>query len=205
MEEVGNDEESVKIENNESKIIEKKSFEPAKLYFQILPWANIVVDSNKIQNTDEGINLEPGLHKIEISNPGYPTYLTDMKLNSGDIKYFKVHLDTLFGYLECKIFPWGEVFIDGKHTGQTPFLKPIMLNPGKHSISIHNPEYDTINKSFFIVKQETLKYEINLAGQQKLNYRINYGTKIAILINKNNVVFYDKIYLYNFLLHFPDN
>jgi serine/threonine-protein kinase len=155
------EEDLIKI-NKDKEIKKIESVEPAKLYIQILPWADVVVDSNKIQNSNGYVSLKPGMHKIELLNPGYPIYSTDINLEPSEIKYFKIHLDTLFGYLQCKVFPWGEVFIDGKHVGQTPFFKPFILNPGNHYLSVHNPEYEIVNKSLFIVKNETLHFEINL-------------------------------------------
>ena len=154
-------EDKIVRENNE--IHNNISHEPAKLSIQCLPWADIMLDSNEIKNSNGYFSLEPGIHKIELLNPGYPKYSTEIKLESGEIKSFKIHLDTLFGYFDCKVFPWGEVFIDGQHAGQTPFLKPVILNPGDHSLSVHNPEYETVNKSFVIVKKETLHFEINLS------------------------------------------
>lgn len=147
------------VESQQTKNIPDQS---AQIQIQCLPWAKIFIDSVEVQDIDGFISLKAGSHRLELKNPGYPNYSEELILMPGEISYYKVNLDTLFGFLNCNVFPWGEVFIDGVHIGQTPFFKPVMLNPGTHSVSIHNPEFETINREIAVARMETLQFKINL-------------------------------------------
>ena len=92
----------------------------------------------------------------------YPSYIKKIIIKPDEIEYINLKLDTLFGYLNCNIYPWGDVFVDGKYQGQTPFFKPIILEPGEHLLNIFNPTYTEIAKMLTITRKETLNYQINL-------------------------------------------
>ncbi len=157
--------------NNEEKIKKNNIRKKGKLYFESIPWTDIYIDEKKVPATPENkyIELSAGLHVLKLVKQGFPEYQQNININSGDVTYFRVNLDTLFGYLDFKIYPWADVFIDSFHIGQSPFLKPIKIKPGIHSIAVTNPEYKRYVSSIKIAKKETLLYKINLEDLLKEN------------------------------------
>ena len=108
------------------------------------------------------IALRDGSVRLELIHPDYPTYQLPIEVKSDQVKWMKFNLDSLFGFLNCNIYPWGEVYIDGAHMGQSPFQKPIILRPGQHIIIIDNPKYYSFTDSIDIARAETTGYKINL-------------------------------------------
>jgi serine/threonine protein kinase len=41
--------------------------------------------------------------------------------------------------VQVDVFPWGEIYVDGKPRGTTPPLKTFALPPGRHRIEVRNP------------------------------------------------------------------
>ncbi len=158
------------IESKETFITNKKSTEtprpsvPGKLFITVSPQANLYIDSEKVSvsSTNEYISLLPGEHNIEIEHAAYPRYQEIITIASTQEIHWQIQLDTLFGYLHCQIYPWGNVFLNGKPYGQTPFFKPLILTPGRYLINIQNPDYSDIIDSIAIARKETTFYRIDL-------------------------------------------
>jgi len=147
------------IISTKSQVVEK-SF--GKLFVDCLPWATIYVDSLKYETTPlrENIQLSTGKYKVSLINPGYPVYSTEVKIEEGVVTKLKVNLESMVGYLDCKIHPWGEIFIDGEFKGETPLGKPIKLNPGEYKVLLKSKGYPDTVLSVKILQNETsiLKY-----------------------------------------------
>ena len=158
------------IESKEAIITNEKSIQittlsvPGKLFITVSPQANLYIDSQKVSvsSTNEYITLLPGEHNIEIEHAAYPRYQEIITIASEQEIHRQIQLDTLFGYLHCQIYPWGNVYLNGKPYGQTPFFKPLILTPGRYLINIQNPDYSDLTDSISIARKETTFYKINL-------------------------------------------
>jgi serine/threonine-protein kinase len=128
------------------------------------PDADIFIDSQYIGSTPlkDDISLAAGVYSVGLAHHAYPDYHRTIKINPGEEVLWNVNLDTLFGYLNCNIYPWGEVYIDGKLIGQSPFQKPLILIPGRHVINVENPKFKTFTDSLTIVQKETTDCKIYL-------------------------------------------
>ncbi len=136
---------------------------PGKLFIQCSPWADIYIDSAKIQTTplEDHISLLAGPHELTLRHPEYPPYTRTIEIKPGQEMLVSVDLDTLIGYLECLLYPWGNVFINNEFKGQTPLPRPIRLLPGRHLLTIKNDNYGKIDEFIQIDKKDTLKYKFN--------------------------------------------
>jgi len=132
------------------------------LFVECLPWAYVYVDSLKIDITPlkNNINLDEGEHIVRLYNPNYPSYSRKILISGSSLTNIKINLDTLFGYFDCKVFPWCEIYVDGKMTGQTPLQSPVRLIPGEHHIVLKNPEFTPVEYKIRINQNQTytLKY-----------------------------------------------
>jgi len=130
-----------------------------ELFVECLPWANIYVDSQLIETTplSKNIVLPVGEHKIMLTHPDFPPYSENIRIVQSKVASVKIHLDTLFGFLECSVFPWSEVYIDGKFFGHTPLNRPLKLFPGEHTLSFRNPKFPPVQQKIVVLQNDTLK------------------------------------------------
>jgi len=128
------------------------------------PMTTVMVDSQEYGQMPlaHTISLSAGFHNLVLKHKDFPTYEQKFEIQSGKNLIIQVALDSLFGYFNCRIYPWGELCIDDFAVGQSPFLKPVILTPGEHTLTIRNPEWDEFRDTITIVRKETTNYNINL-------------------------------------------
>ncbi len=148
---------------------------PGKLFIRCAPWAEIYIDSIKIQTTplEDHISILAGSHELTLQHPEYPPYTRTIFIKPQQEMLISVNLDTLFGYLECLLYPWGNVYINNEFKGQTPLPRPIRLEPGRHLLTIKNDNYGKIDEYIQIVKNDTLEFKFNfeLLVSKKINFQ----------------------------------
>ena len=132
-----------------------------KLSLTCFPWAEVYIDNEKLDTTPLTTELSSGSYLLKLVHPEYPIYSANINIEKNRITNLQVNLDTLFGYLNCKIFPWGEVFVDNQSKGSTPMVKPIRLNPGFYQLKIKNPNFDEYNSIIEVSKNDTINFEFN--------------------------------------------
>ncbi|MCX8011069.1 MAG: protein kinase, partial [Ignavibacteria bacterium] len=125
---------------------------PSKLFIECLPWANVYVNSKFIEETPlkEALSLNAGEYELKLVHPEYPPYIQKINLKGNEELKIKVNLDTLIGYLECNLNPWGQIFVDGEFKGETPLQKAIKLAPGIHNIVLKNPLFGSYEEKIII-------------------------------------------------------
>ena len=131
---------------------------PGKLFVEAKPYADVYIDNKKIDTTplDHYIQLNPGPHSLKLVHPDYPPFVKKINISNQNIESVKINFQELTGSLDCKVQPWGEVFIDGKHVGTTPLREPINLYPGRYKVQITNKQYaDTLQKKIKITAEDT--------------------------------------------------
>lgn len=123
-----------------------------------LPWADVYVNGEKRETTPlkNPIELENGEHLVELKNPYFPDFEKKIQVVGGETTWIRVSLDTLFGYLDLRVYPWGTLYINGENRGDTPLKRPVALPPGEHTISVKNPSYPDFVKQIVIQKRDTL-------------------------------------------------
>jgi serine/threonine protein kinase len=144
---------SENVQNNNS-----DSLLPGKLFVEVKPYADVYIDNKKVDTTplDDYIQLDPGKHILKLVHPDYPPYIRRINISNDKIESVKINFQQLTGSLDCKVQPWGEVFIDGKHVGTTPLREPINLYPGSYNVEITNKQYaDTLKKMVKIDAKDT--------------------------------------------------
>lgn len=143
--------------------ISEKPGPSGSLLIHCLPWADVYIDDNKIDTTPlkKAIPLQPGDYALRLSHPQYPAHSQEIIISPEEQLSVSVDLDTLFGYLHCKIYPWGEIQVDGETRGQTPLKNPLILTPGSHLLTIANPQFDNFEETVNIVRGDTLLFQLD--------------------------------------------
>jgi serine/threonine-protein kinase len=137
---------------------------PGKLYITCKPWAEVFIDSVRVDATplQDTLRLFPGMHELVLSHPDYPPYRQILRMQSRQTLQVAVDLDTLFGFVELHIYPWAEVSLDGFARGQTPFARPLAVEAGSHRLKLHHPQYGEVEDFIKVVKSETTRFTMNL-------------------------------------------
>ncbi|MDR3667193.1 MAG: serine/threonine protein kinase [Ignavibacteriaceae bacterium] len=113
-------------------------------YVECLPWAYVYIDSIKMDVTPlkNNLVLSEGEHFIQLIHPNFPIYSKKIRINANGYTDLKINLDTLFAFLDCKVNPWCEIYVDGILKGQTPLQYPIKVMPGVHHVLLENSEFE---------------------------------------------------------------
>ena len=121
-----------------------------QLMITCVPWAEIYLNGNRLDVTPlkASLTIPAGPHQLELRHPDYPVInqRIDIQPNSADTLHFNFRADK--GSLSIYVNPWADVFINGKHIGQTP-LEEFELAAGNYRLRLVNPLHkvweDTIN------------------------------------------------------------
>ena len=106
----------------------------------VQPWAEVVVDGKVQGETPLGnIQLPAGEHTVTLSNRDFAGVITDRVTISPNTTVTRKYSFDDFGYLQIVVRPWADVFIDGRHAGQTPISK-LKVPTGRHSVVLRHPQ-----------------------------------------------------------------
>ncbi len=147
-----------------SKVLEtNSSVIPGQLFIECLPWADVYIDNKKIDTTplSKNINLKSGIHELRLVHPDFPAYNRRIRIKSNMVDSISINFNNLVGHLECKINPWGNIYINRKLYGTTPLREPLALLPGNYHIIITNPNYGKVDTTIKINAKETVEYIYN--------------------------------------------
>lgn len=159
-----------RIKNNTNETGSKIVPDPAAvkasgyLFVQCLPWADVYVDSEKVDRTplSRPIELKSGEHLLKIANSSFPPYYKILNIKAGKTDSISVNLTNKIGYVDCKVYPWGYVYINDKYINMTPLDNPIKLFPGKYTVTVKNPKFRAESKIVEVVAKKTSNLMFNL-------------------------------------------
>lgn len=128
------------------------------LWIECIPWAEITIDKKVIETTPlkTPIKLSAGIHEILFRHPDYPEVHRTFQIENDEAKSININLNDYSAYIFCEVYPWGEIFIDGKFMGQTPLSSPIKISPGKIILSIKNPDFTEYSEELNVKSGDSL-------------------------------------------------
>lgn len=141
---------------------------PGMMKIEVFPWAYVEIDGKDLGATPlkEPVSLPAGRHTIKLSHPDFPVYTRRLRVRPGEQQSLKINFNELVGYLECKVEPWGDVYINNVFKGTTP-IKPIVLLPGSYLLTVTNPAFGRSEKRIRISEKETTTFELNFKSELK--------------------------------------
>jgi len=151
-------------ENKINSANEASSIKYGGLFVECFPWADVYVDGEKLETTPmtKPLTLTEGEHTIKLVHPDYPIYSEIIKINHSQVTNLKVSLESLMGYINCKVNPWGNIYVNGDFKGQTPMKELIKVFPGFVRLSVKNPNYRDIDTSFYVKQGDTVQLKFVL-------------------------------------------
>ncbi len=144
----------------------KRETQPAlamrKIWLNVLPYAEIYYRGYKIGETPPPITyqFEEATPLLTFKSPVFPEVNRILDRDST-----LIDLSREVSYLRLSVLPWAEVWIDGELNGVTPFDKPIIILPGKHKITLHNPYFKDEKKEVTAGKGDTLSIVMQLSKE----------------------------------------
>ncbi|MEW6196649.1 MAG: serine/threonine-protein kinase [Bacteroidota bacterium] len=137
------------------------------LFVDTRPFAEVYVDGEKIEATpmNRPVSLTEGDHTLKLVsvNKDYPIYSSLINIKRNEITRINVLFDTLMGYINCDIRPYGSIYINNDYKGETPPpLRLIKIKPGPTRLEVKSPGYKDIDTLFNINKGDTLNLRFTL-------------------------------------------
>ncbi|MEO0130333.1 MAG: serine/threonine-protein kinase [candidate division WOR-3 bacterium] len=167
LEKVGFKEEKKERKISETLSIPKKISQEISfsyLFINCEPWGKIYLDNNYLFTTPtkEFLKLEPKSYLLTIINDSFGKLETIINLEGKETLSLFFNLKRLKSYLKINVIPWGEVYLDERFIGVTPFSKEIIVEPGKRILKIKNPHYPIYQETIDFKKGEIIERIIKL-------------------------------------------
>jgi eukaryotic-like serine/threonine-protein kinase len=164
-------EDSPAVQDSNLKLIAENNVneENGSITVDALPWADVYVNNKKIKKTPvKDFNLSPGKYNIRLVHPDFPAFTRRIEVHPQQTEKIVIDFKELIGSLNCEIYPWGQIFINGEYKSETPLREPILLMPGNYKLTIKNPRYGSITETIRIKAKEVLDFKFNFESNQKL-------------------------------------
>jgi len=145
--------------DNEKGIVRSGTF-----YVECFPWADIYINNEFMKTTPlrEAISMPEGEYSIRLVHPDYPVYTGKIIINPNRTTNLKISLDTLFAYLSCRVYPWGDVYVNNVLKGTTPLKNLIRIMPGvNNKILIKNSSFKDIDTVVRAERGDTVSLRIS--------------------------------------------
>ena len=141
-----------------------------RLFVECQPWADVYIDGEKIDTTPlkDYLELKLGKHKLRLVHPTFPAYEKNIYISDNRITSVSFNFYDVIGFLNCNVYPWGEIFINGESKGITPLRNPIALYAGTYHVIVKNPQYGEVDEWLIIAAKDTLNYKLNFETTDKL-------------------------------------
>ncbi len=128
------------------------------LNIKCVPWADVIIDNKVIDTTpiSEDIKLKVGEYAIKLVHPDYPEIVKVIDIKENETTDLFVNLNKSFAWLNFRVHPWAEIFLNEKLIGQTPMNVPSPVLPGSYSLAIKNPNYKSELKNINVKGGDTV-------------------------------------------------
>jgi serine/threonine-protein kinase len=136
-----------------------------EVVFNSYPWATVFIDGKLVGTTplERPVKLKYGKHDLTMKNPFYPPLHKEFVVNEKTGDKININLTEEFAYLDCKVYPWGDVYVDTLFVGETPLHGAQPVPPGKHKLVVKNPSYRSFEKKVEFKAGDTVRINVNFS------------------------------------------
>jgi hypothetical protein len=126
------------------------------------PWAEVSVDGvEKGQTPLPEMRLAAGNHEIVLSNSNFVGVIRDRVQVIAGQSVQRRYSFKESGRLRLLVRPWADVYVDGRHAGQTP-MEALRLPPGSHTIVLRHPELGEKSAVVEVVQDRETVLEVEM-------------------------------------------
>jgi hypothetical protein len=131
------------------------------------PGAAIVVDGERLGETPNAFPLSYGSHELALKKEGYADKQADVTVPvAGD--RIEIVLNKLpKGTLVLAIVPFADVYLNNESVGRERTRYVASLDPGKYTIRLSNPNYETIEEQLEILPGDSTLKTYNFLARTK--------------------------------------
>ena len=129
------------------------------------PWAKVTVDDRPVGESPlaNPLRLAVGAHTVVFTNPSFEPIVKSVDVKAGGRIAVVGDFMERAGFLQCRVSPWAEVFVDEQHRDTTPLTRPIVLSAGAHRIRFHHSAFRDIVRDVTIPVKDTLTLNITFS------------------------------------------
>ncbi|MCF8242226.1 MAG: protein kinase [Melioribacteraceae bacterium] len=135
-------------------------------YLQIesFPWTEVMINDSSYGITpfNDAFKLKTGNYDVTFKHPDFPDLEKSVSISADSISALNINMRSSFSYLDCKVFPWADVYLNEIYLGQTPFDKIKAVSPGTYTLKVKNPNFDDFTKEVVFNLNDTVKINLNL-------------------------------------------
>ena len=137
---------------------------PGTLTVDVQPWADVFVDGTLQGRTplSTPLTLDAGTYRIGLRHPQFPDYEAEVVIGAGEAEAVRVSLWDSVGRLLVEVSPWAVVLVDGVVRDTTPHDYPLIVEPGRHPLTLRHPQLGSYDTTFTIAPRETKTLRFNL-------------------------------------------
>jgi len=139
------------------------ALDTVELSLTVEPWAHVFFNGVQLGTTPllVPLRLPAGMRELQLRNPAFPPITVPVDLLNA-VEHKSVRLADYAALVRVTVEPWGEIYVDGEHTGTTPLAQPLWVSPGRHSLRVTHPQLPPLQQDLTTAAGETLTVEINL-------------------------------------------
>jgi hypothetical protein len=129
------------------------------------PSAEIHIDGRYIGDIPPTMSVElaGGYHKLECKNPMHEPYIEEIKIISGELSRRNITLKKLRGQISLAATEGAEFYVDGNLVGITPIMEPIVIDAGKHHLTLKRAGFHIWNSKITLQANQVLPLKIVLS------------------------------------------
>lgn len=144
-----------------------EAVESAGLFLRVKPWGDIYINGTMRETSPlfSPLELAEGRYELEIRNPEYTSFRSDVTLTAGKIDTMEVILQSAEGFLDLQVVPWAQVYINEEYLETTPLEKPLTLPVGTHTLRLLNPTYRSWEGTIEIKPDKTTQKRVSLTRE----------------------------------------
>ncbi len=127
------------------------------------PWAEIFLNGKRMDITplDNPLLIASGRHKLELRHPHYPPITQHIKVAANSLDTLHFNFRAQSGSISVYVNPWAEVYLDGRHIGETP-LEQHKIAAGKYQLRLFHLDYKVWEDTIRIEAGQELTKKIQL-------------------------------------------
>jgi len=139
------------------------ALDTVELTLTVEPWAHVFFNGVQLGTTPllSPLRLPSGKRELQLRNPAFPPITVPLDLANA-VEHKSLRLADYAALLRVTVEPWGEIYVDGEHTGTAPLAQPLWVSPGRHALRITHPQLPPLLQDITAAAGDTLTVEINL-------------------------------------------
>jgi len=127
------------------------------------PAAEVWVDGVYKGDAPVKLELRAGRHSVELRHPSYEPYSENLRIVAGELSRRSVSMKKMQGSISMATQEGAELYIDGRRYGMTPLMRPILLDAGRHTLSLRKQGYFEWTSEVTVEAKKTLPLKITLS------------------------------------------